>query len=76
MIYSNILIAVNIVSINLSPLTGLGLLMICLVIGMAYFVDSGGKESKQDKILKNNPHGDIKNWVLLLYFRLHYLVPA
>ena len=68
LIYSNILmIAVNVVAINLSPLTGLGLSMICLVIGMAFtLLIPVEKENKQDKILKNNPHGDIKNPLLLL----------
>ncbi len=68
LIYSNILmIIVNVVAINLSPLTGLGLSMVCLVIGMAFIMLIPVEtENKKDKILKNKPHNNIKNPLLLL----------
>ncbi len=68
LIYSNMLmIAVNVVAINLSPLIGLGLSMVCLVIGMAFILLIPVEtENKQDKILKNKPHDGIKNPLLLL----------
>ncbi|NLE24423.1 MAG: LuxR family transcriptional regulator, partial [Clostridiaceae bacterium] len=68
LIHSNILmIAVNIVAINLSPLIGLILSMVCLVIGMAFIsLLPAETTDKQDKILKNKSPDRIKNPLLLL----------
>jgi DNA-binding CsgD family transcriptional regulator len=68
LIYSNIImIAVNVVAMNRSSLIGLSLSMLCLVIGMAFIwllpVES---LNEQNKILKANMSGDIKNPLLLL----------
>jgi DNA-binding CsgD family transcriptional regulator len=68
LIYSNlIMIVVNVVAMNRSPLIGLGLSMLCLVIGMTFIwklpVES---ENEQNKILKNKTRGGVKNPLLLL----------
>ena len=68
LIHSNVLmIAINVVSINLSPLIGLILSMVCLVIGMAFIsLLPAETTDKQDKILKNKSPDRIKNPLLLL----------
>jgi len=68
LIYSNLLmIAVNMVAMNRSPFTGLGLSMLCLVIGMAFIwllpVES---ENEQNKTLRNKTRGGDKKPLLLL----------
>ncbi|MGI6366282.1 MAG: LuxR C-terminal-related transcriptional regulator [Bacillota bacterium] len=73
LIYSNLLmIAVNVVAMNRSPLIGLSLAMLCLVIGIAFtWMLSVGQENEQNKKLKNKPHGGIKNpllWLCLFVF--------
>jgi DNA-binding CsgD family transcriptional regulator/MFS family permease len=73
LIYSNLLmIAVNVVAMNRSPLIGLSLAMLCLVIGLAFtWMLSVGQENEQNKKLKNKPHGGIKNpllWLCLFVF--------
>ena len=68
LIYSNLLmIAVNVVAMNRSPFIGLGLSMLCLVVGMAFiWLLPVEPENEQNKILKNKTHGGIKDPLLLL----------
>ena len=68
LIYSNLLmIAVNVVAMNRSPFIGLGLSILCLVIGMAFIwmlpVES---ENEQNETFKNKTHGGIKSPLKLL----------
>ena len=68
LIYSNIImIVINVVALNRSPLIGLGLSILCLVIGMTFIwslpIESG---NEQNKILNNNTSGGIKSSLLLL----------
>jgi MFS family permease len=62
LIYSNLLmIAVNVVAMNLSPFIGL-----CLVIGLAFiWMLPAEHENEQNKAF-NNTHGGIKNPLILL----------
>ena len=68
LIYSNLLmIAVNVVAMNRSPFIGLGLAMLCLVIGMVFiWMLPLEQENEQNKSIKNKPHGGIKNQLVLL----------
>ncbi len=68
LIYSNlIMIAVNVVAMNRSPLIGLGLSILCLVIGMAFiWLLPVEPENEQNKTLKNKTRGGVKNLLLLL----------
>ena len=68
LIYSNlIMIAVNVVAMNRSPLIGLGLSMLCLVIGMALiWLLPMEPKNEQNKTLKNKTRGSVKNPLLLL----------
>lgn len=66
LIYSNIImIAVNVVAMNLSPLIGLGLSMVGLVLGMA-FVYLMPESVEANKVPKNTARSSIKNPLLLL----------
>ncbi|MGI6586496.1 MAG: LuxR C-terminal-related transcriptional regulator [Lutisporaceae bacterium] len=68
LIYSNLLmIAVNVVAMNRSPLIGLGLSIFCLIIGMAFFgLLPAGSFNERKIIEKNNTSVSIKNPLLLL----------
>jgi DNA-binding CsgD family transcriptional regulator len=68
LIYSNLLmIAVNVVAMNLSPIIGLSLAMLCLVTGTAFiWMLPAGQENERNKKIINNAHGSIKNPLLLL----------
>jgi DNA-binding CsgD family transcriptional regulator/MFS family permease len=68
LIYSNLLmIAVNVVAMNRSPLIGLGLSMLCLMAGIAFiWLLPVVLENGQSKILKNKTRGGIKNALILL----------
>uniref|UniRef100_UPI003321F81B LuxR family transcriptional regulator n=1 Tax=Proteiniborus sp. TaxID=2079015 RepID=UPI003321F81B len=68
LIYSNLLmIAVNVVAMNRSPFIGLGLSMLCLVIGTVFiWLSPVELENEQNKILKNKTRYGIKNPLLLL----------
>ena len=70
LIYSNLLmIAVNVFAMNRSPFIGLGLSMLCLVIGIAFiWMLPLGQENEQNKTFKNKTHGGIKNQLILLCF--------
>ena len=70
LIYSNLLmIAVNVVVMNRSTFIGLGLSVLCLVIGMAFiWMLPLGQENEQNKTFKNKTHGGIKNPLILLCF--------
>ncbi|MDD4146015.1 MAG: LuxR family transcriptional regulator [Clostridia bacterium] len=68
LIYSNIImIGINVVAMNRSPLIGLGLSILCLVIGMTFIwllpAESG---NEQNKIRNSNTSGGIKSPLLLL----------
>ena len=67
LICSNLLmIAVNVAAINRSPFIGLGLSMLCLVIGAVFIWKLPAEsENEQNKILQNKM-GSIKNPLLLL----------
>ena len=68
LIYSNLLmIAVNVVAMNRSTFIGLGLSMLCLVIGMVFiWMLPLEQENEQNKTFKNKTHGGIKNPLILL----------
>jgi DNA-binding CsgD family transcriptional regulator len=68
LIYSNLLmIAVNVVAMNRSPFIGLGLSMLCLVIGAVFiWLLPAEPENEKNKILKNSLSSGIKNPLLLL----------
>ena len=68
LIYSNLLmIAINVVAMNQSPFIGLGLSMLCLVIGMAFiWLLPVEMENEQNKTLKNKTRGSFKSSLLLL----------
>jgi DNA-binding CsgD family transcriptional regulator len=68
LIYSNLLmIAVNVVAMNRSPLIGLGLSMLCLVIGMTFiWMLPAEQENEHNKTFNNKTHGGIKNPLILL----------
>jgi DNA-binding CsgD family transcriptional regulator len=68
LIYSNLLmIAVNVVSTNRSPLIGLSLSILCLVIGMVFiWMLPVEQEDKQNQVLRNKARGGIKNPLMLL----------
>ena len=68
LIYSNLLmIAVNVVAINRSNFIGLGLSVLCLVIGMVFiWMLPLEQENEQNKTFKNKTHGGIKNPLILL----------
>jgi DNA-binding CsgD family transcriptional regulator len=68
LIYSNIImIAVNVVAMNRSPFIGLGLSMLCLVIGTVFiWLLPVELVNGQNRILKNKTHGGIKNPLMLL----------
>ena len=68
LIYSNLLmIAVNMVAINLSPLAGLFFIILFLAIGMFFiWILPINSENEQKRILENNKFGGIKNPLLLL----------
>ncbi len=68
LIYSNLLmIAVNVVAMNRSPLIGLSLAMLCLVIGMAFIWKlPAEQENEQNRTFNNKTHGGIKNPLILL----------
>jgi DNA-binding CsgD family transcriptional regulator len=68
LIYSNLLmIAVNVVAMNWSPFIGLGLSMLCLVLGMVFIrLLPAEPENEQDRMPRNNTSGGIKNPLLLL----------
>jgi DNA-binding CsgD family transcriptional regulator len=67
LIFSNLLmIAVNVVAMNRSPLIGLSLSMLFLVIGIAFIFRLPAKvDNEQNKTLSKK-HGSIKNSLLLL----------
>lgn len=68
LIYSNIImIAVNVVAINLSPFIGLALSMFCLVAGMAFIwvLPTDRKKSWREET-ESKLHGDIKKPLMLL----------
>jgi len=68
LIYSNIImIAINVVAINYSPLMGLAITMFCLLAGMALIrvLPVSTKKTWQEKE-KNKSPGDIKKPLLLL----------
>ncbi len=68
LIYSNvIMIAVNVVAINLSPFIGLTLSMLCLVTGMVciWVLPTDTKKVWREET-KSNPHGDIKKSLMVL----------
>jgi MFS family permease len=68
LIYSNLLmIAVNVVAMNRSTFIGLGLSVLCLVIGMVFiWMLPLEQENEQNKTFKNKTHGGIKNQLILL----------
>ncbi|MGI6428187.1 MAG: response regulator transcription factor [Syntrophomonadaceae bacterium] len=68
LIYSNlIMIAVNVVAKNQSPFIGLGLSILCLVIGLVFiWMLPVGSENESNKMLKDNTRGDIEKPLLLL----------
>jgi len=68
LVYSNLLmIAINVVAMNHSPLIGLSLAMLCLVIGMAFiWMLPVGQENEQSKSIKSKTQGSIKNPLILL----------
>lgn len=68
LIYSNLLmIAVNVVAMNRSTFIGLGLSVLCLVIGMVFiWMLPLEQENEQNKTVKNKTHGCIKNPLILL----------
>lgn len=68
LIYSNLLmIAVNVVTMNRSTFIGLGLSVLCLVIGMVFiWMLPLEQENEQNKTFKNKTHGGIKNQLILL----------
>jgi len=68
LIYSNLLmIAVNVVAMNLSPFIGLSLAMFYLVIGMAFiWMIPVGLEKEKKKTYRTKTHGGIKNPLILL----------
>ncbi|MDD4296382.1 MAG: LuxR family transcriptional regulator [Ruminiclostridium sp.] len=68
LIYSNLLmIAVNVVAMNMSPFIGLSLAMLYLVIGMVFiWMLPVEQEKEQNKTFKNKTHGSIKNPLILL----------
>lgn len=68
LIYSNLLmIAVNVVAMNRSTFIGLGLSVLCLVIGMVFILILPlEQENVQNKTFKNKTHGGIKNQIILL----------
>jgi len=68
LIYSNLLmIAVNVVAMNRSTFIGLGLSVLCLVIGMVFiWMLPLEQENEQNKTFKNKTHGGIKNPLILL----------
>jgi len=67
LIFSNLLmIAVNVIAINRSPFIGLGLSMLCLIIGAVFiWMLPAEPENEQNKILQSKM-GSIKNPLLLL----------
>ncbi len=68
LIYSNLLmIAVNVVAMNMSPFIGLSLSMLCLVIGMVFlWFLPAVQETEHGKKSKSKTHGGIKNPLILL----------
>ena len=68
LICSNLLmIAVNVVAMNRSHFIGLGLSMLCLVLGMVFiWLLPAESANEQNKILKNKTSGGIKNPLMLL----------
>jgi len=68
LIYSNLLmIAVNVVAMNWSPFIGLGLSVLCLVLGMVFiWMLPLEQDNVQNKTFKNKTHGGIKNQIILL----------
>lgn len=68
LIYSNlIMIAANVVAKNQSPFIGLGLSILCLVIGLLFiWMLPVGSENESNKMLKDNTRGDIEKPLLLL----------
>lgn len=68
LIYSNLLmIAINVVAMNISTCIGLGLSVLCLVIGMVFiWMLPLEQENEQHKTFKNNTHSGIKNQLILL----------
>ncbi len=68
LIYSNLLmIAVNVVAMNRSTFIGLGLSVLCLVIGMVFiWMLPLEQENEQNKTFKNKTHRGIKNPLILL----------
>ncbi len=68
LIYSNIImIAVNVMAINLSPIIGLALSMFCIIAGMMFVwvLPTDTKNERQAKT-ENKLHGDIKKPLMLL----------
>lgn len=68
LIYSNILmIVVNVVAMNRSPLIGLILSMLCLLVGIVFtWMIPVDQEKDQDKAALNKTQGSIKNSLILL----------
>jgi DNA-binding CsgD family transcriptional regulator/MFS family permease len=67
LIFSNIImIVVNVVAMNRSPLVGLVLSMLCLVIGATFIWMLLAEPIYEQKILKNNVRGGIRNPMILL----------
>jgi DNA-binding CsgD family transcriptional regulator len=68
LIYSNIImIAVNVVAINMSPFIGLALSMFCLVAGMALiWVLPAGTKKVLRKETESKPHRDVNKPLMLL----------
>ncbi|NLN56303.1 MAG: helix-turn-helix transcriptional regulator [Clostridiales bacterium] len=68
LIYSNLLmIGINVVAINCSPVIGLALALLCLVFGMVFILMlPAEKGNDQDESIKSKPRGGIKNPLVLL----------
>ncbi|NLV35671.1 MAG: LuxR family transcriptional regulator [Clostridiaceae bacterium] len=68
LIYSNLLmIAINVVAVNRSPLFGLGLSMFCLLIGTFFsYIMPLGHQNNQGKVAESKASGGIRNPLLLL----------
>ena len=68
LIYSNlIMIAVNVVALNQSPFIGLGLSILCLVIGLVFtWMLPVVSDNESNQVLRDNASGDIKKPLLLL----------
>lgn len=68
LIYSNLLmIAINVVSMNKSPVIGLGLSMLCLIVGMAFIgLMPAETKNEQNKTIKTKTNNGIRSPLMLL----------